>query len=128
MDLSKMSSAGFKNKKVQAGSDPGLLTLLGIHFSGIAARRSQPTCKITTTIAIMTRKRYPFRLRYRNLNNMMSPFPYPERYVTISLSIAESSLGRGLLRRLTLRVAILNKSAASYGIASVLQIVVVSNC
>src|SRR5258708_15018763 len=37
-----------------------------------------------------------------------------DRHAAISLSMADSSSGRGLLRRLTRRVAILNRSAASY--------------
>src|SRR5438128_1049323 len=61
-----------KNGKVQSGSEPGLLTLLGMNLSGMAARRSEPTCAIVTRMARITRSRYPLRLRYKNLtrNNM----------------------------------------------------------
>src|SRR5438046_219286 len=70
--VSKLERKPSRNGKVQAGSDPGLLTLLGMNLSGIAARRSEPTCAIVTRIARITRSRYPLRLRYKNLtrNNM----------------------------------------------------------
>src|SRR5215469_4379188 len=61
--VSKNESTGFKNGKVHEGSEPGLLTLLGMNLSGMAASRSEPTCVKVTRIARMTRKRYPFRLR-----------------------------------------------------------------
>src|SRR5436309_13689864 len=64
--VSKLLRKPSKNGKVQAGSEPGLLTLLGMNLSGIAARRSEPTCAIVTRIARITRSRYPLRLRYRN--------------------------------------------------------------
>src|SRR5215471_10311520 len=48
-----------KNGNVQDGSEPGLLTLLGINLSGIAASRSEPTCANVMRIARITRKRYP---------------------------------------------------------------------
>src|SRR6266404_7214268 len=62
-----------RNGKLQAGSLPGFWTLLGIHLRGWSARISQPTCATATTIASTTRKRYPFRLRYRNLNKNIVP-------------------------------------------------------
>src|SRR5436305_13421081 len=70
--VSKLERKPSRNGNVQAGSEPGLLTLLGINLRAIAARRSEPTCVIVTRIARITRSRYPLRLRYKNLttNNM----------------------------------------------------------
>src|SRR6266536_578587 len=62
---------------VHVGSEPGLLILLGMNFSGIAVTRSAPTCVNVARTARIIRTRYPLRLRYRNLhkNSMNSSFP-----------------------------------------------------
>src|SRR6266849_6229836 len=57
MDLSKLLRIPSKKGKVQAGSEPGLLILLGINLSGRATARSEPTCRIVTITARRTRKR-----------------------------------------------------------------------
>src|SRR5436853_5425118 len=69
--VSNLSRNLSKNGKVQAGSDPGLLILLGINLSGKAARISEPTRVSVSNIARTIRKRYPFRLRSRNLKNII---------------------------------------------------------
>src|SRR5258708_849282 len=65
--VSNISRIGFRNEKVQEGSFPAFCTLLGINLSGKAAVISEPTCKIVIIIARIISRRYPFKLRNRNL-------------------------------------------------------------
>src|SRR5437588_8722440 len=73
--ISNLSRIGFRNEKVQEGSFPAFCTLLGINLSGKAAAISEPTCKIVIIIARSISRRYPFKLRNRNLTNM-----HPSRF------------------------------------------------
>src|SRR6266700_3182167 len=94
--VSNISRIGFRNGKVQEGSFPAFCTLLGINLSGKAAAISEPTCKIVTPIARTTSKRYPFKLRNRNLTNIdVSRFSFDKHAAGLS-SVAASSLCCGL--------------------------------
>ena len=48
MDESKVLSIPSTNGKLQAGSEPGLLILLGINFSGRATTISEPICAMVS--------------------------------------------------------------------------------
>src|SRR5690242_7702455 len=76
---------GLRKGKRHDGSFPGFCTLLGINFNGKVMAISAKTCVTVMKIASTTTRRYPLRLRNRNLKSFI-----------IILSSSQSHAGRNL--------------------------------